>query len=111
MGFNSAPVIRALQDVLAVFRDFQFDHDEPAILSQSEEIYWSDSEFCSTRSSKLRVEWRYDQTRIESRDVATQQGFKPCFRCGAIEGVTTIGRRRRSMLAQVAEQVFPVIQR
>jgi len=34
MRFDASPVIRALQNVLAIFRDFQFDHYQPPVLSQ-----------------------------------------------------------------------------
>ncbi len=47
MRFNASPVISALQHVLAVFRNFQFDHDQTTILSQRQQIDRSDAELRS----------------------------------------------------------------
>ena len=73
MGFDTPPIIGALQNVLAVFRDFQLDHNQPPILSQRQQIDRPDAELRSARGAKLRVQRRDDQTGIESGDVATKQ--------------------------------------
>ena len=38
MGFDAAPVIDALEDVLAIFIYFQFDHYQTPIVTQREKI-------------------------------------------------------------------------
>ena len=34
MRFDPSPVVDALKDVLAIFVDFQFDHDQPSVVTQ-----------------------------------------------------------------------------
>ena len=70
MRFDAPPVIGALQHVLTVFRDFQLNHDQTAVLSQRQQIDWPDAELRAARSAKLRVQWRDDQTGIEPGDVS-----------------------------------------
>src|SRR5829696_447668 len=81
MGLDAPPVIGSLQHVLAVFRNFQFDHNQSPVLSQGQQIDRPDAELCAACSTKLRVQRRDDQTRIEPRYVATEQRLEPRFRC------------------------------
>jgi hypothetical protein len=73
MSFDTPPVISALQDVLAIFRYFQFDHHQTAVLSQCQQVYRPDAKLRSACSSELCVQWRDDQTRIEFSDVSAQE--------------------------------------
>ena len=34
VDFDAPPVVRALEDVLAVFGDFEFDDDEPPVMAE-----------------------------------------------------------------------------
>src|SRR5258708_6836206 len=38
MGFDAPPVVDSLKDVFAIFVDLQFDHCQPAVVTQREEI-------------------------------------------------------------------------
>src|SRR6266851_3607468 len=72
MGFDALPIIYALQDVFAIFGNFQFDHRQPAVVSQCQQVNRPDTDGPAARRAKLRMQWRDDQTRIEFGDVATQ---------------------------------------
>ena len=65
MRFDAPPVINTLKDVLTIFADLQFDHDESPIVTQREQVDWTRTCGPTTRRAKLRVQRRNDQTRIE----------------------------------------------
>src|SRR5437763_565795 len=99
---DTAPIINALQHMLTIFRDLEFDYYKPAVLSQRQKIDWSNAELGSACGSELRMQRRDNQTRIEHGDVSSQQRLEPCFRSCAIQSVAMIEGRRGSVLATIA---------
>ncbi len=60
MRFDAAPVINSLEDMLAVFVDFQFDHRQPSVVTQRQQVDRPRSRWAAARGAKLRVERRDD---------------------------------------------------
>src|SRR5260370_20287137 len=72
MRLDAAPVVDALENVLAIFTDFQLDHHQPAIMTQREQIDWPRAVWPAMRSAKLGMQRSDDQSRIELRNIAPQ---------------------------------------
>src|SRR5438874_13442598 len=103
MRFDWAPVIDALEDVLAIFTYFQFDHYQTPIVTQREKINRPGASWSSVGSPKLRVKGRDDQSRIEARNVATENRFEPSLAGRAIQPMATISTVSVAILSQIAK--------
>src|SRR5205085_12624252 len=94
MGFYASPVIDSLENVLAIFTYFQFDHYQTSVVTQREKINRPGatlgSKGAAVGSPKLRMQRSDDQSRIEFRNVATENRFEPGFAGCAIQPMATI---------------------
>src|SRR6185436_12747676 len=91
VSLNALPIVNSLQDMLARLRHFQLNYNESSILSERQEINWTNSEHAASRCPELRVQRRDYQAGVEAGDVAAQQRFEPGFRGVAVERVVTVG--------------------
>src|SRR5205814_10158468 len=108
MGFDAAPVIDALENVLAIFIYVQFDHHQTSIVAQCEKINRPGASWSTVGSPKLRMQRGDDQSRIEFRNVATENRFEPGFAGCAIQPMPTISTVGVAILSQIAKQLKPV---
>src|SRR5712692_7691009 len=72
MRLDPPPVIDALKDVLAIFVNLQFDHYQPAIVPQRQQIDGSRAGRPTMRRAKLRMQRSHNQTGIEFGNVAAE---------------------------------------
>src|ERR1700674_164527 len=64
MGFDAAPVIDALENVLAIFADLQFDHRQTPVVTQRQQVDRARASWTAMRRPKLRMQRSDDQTGI-----------------------------------------------
>src|SRR5262245_41547850 len=84
MRFDPSPVIDALQNVLAIFSHFQFNDYQTPILPERQQIDRPGPCRPTMSGAELRVQWRYDRSRIQARDITAQDRLQPSLATGAI---------------------------
>ena len=72
MRLDATPVIDSLKNMLAIFRDLQFNYDQTPVVTQRQQVNWTRAGRAAVRGAKLRVQRGDNQAGIELGYVAPQ---------------------------------------
>ena len=105
-SLDPAPVVRALQGERRIFRDFQFNDDQPTVEAERQQVNGARAARARRMGgAELSVQRREPETRIEPRDVAPQQRFEPRFGSVAVERVCVVAGFGAAMLDKFFQQL------